>query len=478
MTITDRPAPPTSAVKVPWLPMGVLMAATIMVALDGTIVNVALHEIGIDLGAGAGIEWIVTAYLLAVCAVQPATGWLSDRFGRRQVFLVSLVVFTVASALCALAPSLPFLIAARVAQGLGGGAIMPIGMATGMELVAPEGRGRVMAIWGMSSMAAPAIGPTVGGWLVTSVGWHWLFFINLPIGVATAIAGYRLLPETGHRERRPFDLPGLLLGSAGLAVFVLGVGQGSGWGWSAPVTLVCLVGGGASLIAFVFHELSTPDPLIDLRMFGERSFKLAVSVIMITTGVSYGRMVFFPLMLQELRGYDAFDVGLVLIAPAVAGAVAMRIGGALVDAGGPRRPIVIGCTGMFLSLVPMTQIRLDTPVAVIIAGLCAMAFSWGLTTSPSFVAGLSQLPPRLLSQGSAVRSLAGQVAGAVFVAVYAAVLSVRMGDAPSPERAQSAFDFLNVLSAVAVLAAIGFASRLPRGRIVANGQTMPVDLAE
>ncbi len=209
----------------PWVPLVVVMASTIMVVLDSTIVNVALHEIGVDLGAGDGIEWIVTAYLLAVCISQPATGWLADRFGRRRVFLTSLVAFTLASAACAVAPTLGVLILCRVLQGLGGGALMPVGMTMVFEMFPRRQHGRAIAVWGMAAMVAPAIGPTLGGWLVTSFSWHWIFLINVPIGIAALIAGIRLLPDIGHREARPFDGLGLALGGGGLAVIILGIAR-------------------------------------------------------------------------------------------------------------------------------------------------------------------------------------------------------------------------------------------------------------
>ena len=173
--------------------MAVVLIGTVMVTLDTTIVNVALPQIRRDLGGGSSIEWVVTAYLLAIAVSQPATGWAADRFGRRRIYLLSLAAFTGASLAAALSVNLPMLVAMRVLQGFGGGALMPVGMAIVYELYPIERRGRAMALWGVASMASPAIGPTLGGFLVTRISWHWLFLINVPVGTAGVVFGLRQL---------------------------------------------------------------------------------------------------------------------------------------------------------------------------------------------------------------------------------------------------------------------------------------------
>jgi EmrB/QacA subfamily drug resistance transporter len=461
VTTTNVPAPPPGRALDPWVPMSVVMVGTIMVVLDSTIVNVALHQIGVDLGAGDGIEWIVTAYLLGVCVAQPATGWLADRFGRKQVFLTSLVGFTAASALCAVAPNLGLLVLFRVLQGLGGGAMMPVGMTMVFELFPRHRHGRAIAVWGMSAMVAPAIGPTLGGWLVTSVSWHWMFLINVPIGIAALVAGLRLLPDAGYRERRPFDAPGLVLGGLGLAGVVLGIGQATTWGWTSVATMLCIGGGLASLAAFAGHELRTDHPLIELRMFEQRAFRLAMGAFVFVMGAQFARLVFVPLQLESLRGFSAMKVGLMFFVPAVVTAVGMSLGGRLVDRVGPRRPIVLGCIGMIAALACFSRLTLTTPVWVIVALLSAHGISMGLTMSPLMVAGLGELPPRLVSQGSAVRSLISQMSGALAVAILGVVVSTQLGTDPSPAEAQDAYNLVFLLAAGGAVVALALASRLP-----------------
>ncbi len=471
-TAAPRHMPAAPAPRNPWVPMTVVMAATVMVVLDSTIVNVALHQIGVDLGAGDGVEWIVTAYLLAVCAAQPATGWLADRFGRKHVFLGSLIAFTVASAACAMAPSLAVLVMFRVLQGMGGGAMIPVGMAIALDLFPRERHGRAIAVWGMAAMVAPAVGPTLGGWLVTSVSWHWLFLVNVPIGAVALLAGLRLLPDIGHREQRPFDLAGLVLGSAGLTIAVLGVSEGGAWGWTSPATMLCLTVGIGSLAMFARHELRTEHPLIEVRMFAERTFRLAMLVLVFVMGANFARMVFVPLQLEGLRGFSAFRVGTMFIVPAIFTAVGMSLGGRLVDRVGPRRPIVVGCAGMVVALFCFSRLALDTPIWVIVGLLSVQGIGMGLTTAPGMVAGISELPARLVSQGSAIRSLTTQVAGALSVAVLGSVVVAGMGSDPSPQQAQDAYNSAFLVAALAVLVALALATRLP-GRRFAVAASAP-----
>lgn len=441
--------------------LAVIMGATIMVALDTTVVNVALHQIGKDLGAGTGIEWVVTAYLLAVCVAQPATAWVSDRFGRRPVFLGSLALFTLASVACAFAPTLPFLVGARVAQGLGGGALMPVGMAMVLELFPRDRHGRTIATWGMATMVAPALGPTLGGWLVTSVSWHWLFLINLPVGLVTLAAGWRLLPAVGHRSRAPFDTLGLLLGSGGLSIAILGLSQGNAWGWWSAATIGCIAIGVAALVCFVGHELRTDDPMIDVRVFENRPFRTAMAVMLFLYIAQFGRLVYLPLQLESLRDETALTVGLLFMPAGVFTAIAMSVGGRLSDARGPRLPVMIGCGVMFVSMLGFTQLTLTTPLGLIAGLMSIQGVGFGMVMAPAMVAGLSDLPARLTAQGAALRSLLGQASGAVAVAGLGAVVAFASGASPSPEHAQRAFNIAFAVGAACTLISLVLASRLP-----------------
>jgi EmrB/QacA subfamily drug resistance transporter len=440
------------------------MTGTVMVILDTTIVNIALHVIGADLMAGAGIEWVVTAYLLGVCACQPATGWLSDRLGRKPVFLFALATFTAASVLCAIAETLPFLVGARVLQGLGGGAVIPVGMAIVLELFPKSRHGRAIATWGMVAMVAPAVGPTLGGWLVTVVSWHWLFLINAPIGVVGITLGLRLLPNAQVQVRRHFDFLGLVLGSGGLSLTVLALSEANQWGWASPVTAACLTLGLTSLVVFCRHELKTAYPLIQLRMLRQRNFRVAIAVMLCVSFAQFGRLVFMALELEGLRGYTALRVGLIFLPAALATAASMQLGGWMVDRIGPRTPIIVGTATMLVGVLGLSALSLTTPVWLIVIALSMMGVSMGLVVAPAMVAGLSEMPMELLSQGTALRTLSSQVSGALAVAVLGAVVAARMGHHPSRVQAQSAYNAGFLVAAVVMMMAVGLAFRLGRGK--------------
>lgn len=455
-----------------WLALSVVLIGTVMVSLDTTIVNVALPQIRENLHAGKGIEWVVTAYLLAVAVSQPATGWAADRFGRKRIFIMSLCSFTAASMLCAIAPNLTALIVFRVLQGLGGGALAPVGMAIVIELFPARRRGRAMSVWGIASMAAPAIGPTLGGYLVTAVSWHWLFLINVPIGTLGVVLGLKVLRDLGYREWRRLDVVGLMLGGGGLAVALFGVTEANDWGWSSPATLATVAGGTLALVAFVAHELHTDQPMLDLRMFRITVFALATIVTWFTTAAQYTRLVFIPLSLENIRGYSALRVGLILTPAALLTAVGMSIGGRMVDRVGARRPMALGSGLMCVGAFSLSHIGVSTPVAAIIASLGTQGLGFGLCALPGVVVAMNALPSRYVAQASAVRSLISQVAGASTIAVLSAIVAVRLGSGtPSLERSQTAYDTAFLVASLglfaAVLCSLFFPTR-PEGEVVAT----------
>lgn len=462
VTATGRDAPARHVTRNPWVPMAVVMAGTLMFGLDTTIVSVALHPIGVDLHAGSGVEWVVTSYLLALAASQPVTGWLSDRVGRRALFLLALTVFTAASIACAASPNLGFLVFFRAVQGFGGGALMPVGMAIALDLFPMERHGRAMAVWGLMAVVGPALGPTVGGWLATSINWHWLFLINAPIGTVAVIAGLSLIPEIGHRERRSFDLGGLVLGSGGLTLAILGLSEGNTWGWGSVATVACLVMGAGALAAFVGHELGARHPMLQLRMFHERAFLYGTVASLFVYLAQYGRLVFIPLQLEAVRSLTPLHVGLLFLPAGAAQALGMVASGRIVDRVGPRLPMVCGSALMVGAVAGFAKLTLTTPLPVIALLLALQGFGCGVFTPGAMVVGMSELPPAMLAQGAAMRTLAGQVSGALAVAVLGAIVAVSLGQHPSPAHAQAGYNAAFAAAAVAVLLGLVFCWLVPR----------------
>lgn len=451
-----------------WVAMGVVLIGTFMVILDTTIVNVALPQIGIALGRQSGIDWIVTAYLLAVGLAQPATGWLADRYGRKRMFIISLVLFATGSLLAALAPNLEVLVAFRVVQGLGGGALMPVGMAMIYELFPPDRRGMALGVWGVAAMAGPAFGPVIGGWLVTTVSWHWLFLINVPIGAIGVVAAMRLLRDTGYREHRPLDAIGLSLVSAGLVLWLLTFAQAPDWGWHSPLTTGCLAVGALLLALFVTWERRVAHPAIDVTMFRVPIFTLTMVVIALLVVVQFSILVFVPLLLQTVRGMTALRVGTMLVPVAVAAAISFPIGGRLTDRIGPRVPVTLGAMLLVVSGWILGHLSVDSSTVTVEVALVAQGLGFGFAMMPCAVTGMNVLPGRFVAQASAVRQLNVRVAASFGIAVLSGIVVARIGvvsaagpDQIAPDIAQAAYNQVFVVAAGVGLVAATLALFLP-----------------
>jgi DHA2 family multidrug resistance protein len=410
-----------------WIALGTVLIGTFMVILDTTIVTVALDPIGKSLHSQSGVEWIVTAYLVAVGVVQPATGWLADRVGRKPVFAMAMAMFSLASLASALSPSLGVLIGARVVQGLGGGAMVPVGMAIIYELFPPERRGMAMGVWGVAAMGGPAIGPTLGGWLVTQFSWRWLFLVNVPIGAIGVLLALRILRNSGFQERRPFDVTGTVLIVGGLVPLLLALSEGSSWGWHTPQTLGLLLGGIVLIAAFVWWALTQTDhPLVDLRMFRISIFSLTIAVICLLTLSQYGRLVFIPLELESLRHLTPLHTGLLLTPTALGAGITMPIGGRLADRVGAKWPVTIGLIPVTVATWYLSTLTPNSSEIWLMVWLFVSGVGFGIAMMPNTVAGLNSLPGPLLATGSAIRQLSRQVAGSVAVAALTAVVTFQL----------------------------------------------------
>lgn len=261
---------------------GVVVLGMVMAILDTTVVNVALPTFMTDFGIEeySTVAWTITGYTLALAAVIPVTGWAADRFGTKRLYMTAITLFTLGSVLCGLAWSIESLIAFRVIQGLGGGMLMPLGMMIMTKTAGPERIGRLMAILGIPMLLGPIFGPILGGWLIEIASWHWIFFINLPLGIIAVIYAWRALPKDSPEPSESFDFVGMLLMSPGLALFLYGISSipEAGTIASAGVLVPGLIGI-ALIIAFVFWALRKTHPLLDLTLFKNRNFTVAVIVM-------------------------------------------------------------------------------------------------------------------------------------------------------------------------------------------------------
>lgn len=429
-TVVSRPPAPAArrGLDYKWIAAGVVMVGALMSILNQTVVTVALPTLESDFNVSLiDIQWVVTAYSLGLAGVIPLTGWLSDRHGTKRVFLVSQVLFTLSSILCGLAWSNGSLIAFRVLQGLAGGLIMPVGMTILMIVSRPEERGRMMAVLGVPMMVGPVLGPLLGGWLVQSVSWRLIFYINVPIGIAGALlSAMYLRGSAGEISRQRLDLGGLLLGIPAVIAITYGLSLPSSRGWTSIDTLLPLMGGAALLVAFCLYELRQAWPLIEIRVFRDAAFSAAMTVNFFIGLALFGSVLLVPLFLQQVQGYGALDAGVVLAAQGVAAAVAMPAGGLLTDRFGARQVVPFGLAVLTGATIWLATLTPDTPRWVIALMLAARGVGTGLSIIPAMSSAYITLAPRLISRATSLSNVIQRVGSGLGVAIVATILSDRI----------------------------------------------------
>ncbi|MDR6551167.1 MDR family MFS transporter [Paenibacillus qinlingensis] len=408
------------------VPLIAIISGIFMVILDTTAMNVALSKLVVDFKTDLPtIQWAVTGYMLASAAVIPLAGWLSDRFGAKNVFLTSVLLFTIASLLCATPNTAEMLIFFRILQGLGGGFVMPVAMAYVYRLSPPSKIGQVMGMLGVPILLAPAVGPILAGWLVEYHSWHWIFLINLPVGIFSLIFGYWKLPVVARKKVAGFDLPGMILGPIAFASLSYGISQGAS-GWTSDKALGGIIVGALALIAFVIVELKTKIPLLELRVFKSFDFSFSIFIQWVIQFCMFGAIFLLPQFLQQARGYGAFDTGLTLFPQAIASGLMMPIGGYLFDKIGVRWLVVIGLTlvsgAIFqYSLMDLTVQRTDLILPLAMAGA-----GMGLMMMPINSHLIKKAPQDLVSRVTSLTSAMQQVISSFGVAIVVTILTSRV----------------------------------------------------
>jgi EmrB/QacA subfamily drug resistance transporter len=318
----------------------VVVLGAIMSILDATIVNVALATLGRDLHASLStIQWVASGYLVALAVVIPLTGWASERYGAKRLWMTVVALFVLGSTLCGLAWSPGSLIFFRVLQGLGGGMIMPAGMTILAQAAGPKRIGRVMSVVGAPMLLGPILGPVLGGVILQSLSWRWIFFVNLPIGALALVLAFKILPRSEPQPCERLDFTGLALLSPGLAAIVFGLSETSSHGGFAYAgAWIPIVAGVGLVVAFVIHALRTPGrPLLDLTLFREPSFAAASALVLLVGAALFGSLLLLPLYLQLDRGESTLATGLLLTPQGLGAALVMPLAGRLTDriGGGP-----------------------------------------------------------------------------------------------------------------------------------------------
>ncbi|MFD4294258.1 DHA2 family efflux MFS transporter permease subunit [Rhodococcus sp. NPDC058505] len=433
---TPTPGAPAASDKIDGAVLkiaSVVVLGAIMSILDVTVVSVALPTFMQEFNATyATVAWTMTAYTLALAAVIPATGWAADRFGTKRLYMTALVLFVAGSVLCSVAWSVESLIAFRVIQGLGGGMLMPLGMTIMTKAAGPHRVGRVMAVLGIPMLLGPIGGPILGGWLIEAASWHWIFLINLPIGIVALIAAFMLLPSDKPQPSESFDFLGMLLLSPGLALFLFGVSSiaEGGGGLTTRVVVSCAIGL-VLVVAFVFHALRRADhPLIDLRLFKNRNLTIAVLTSSLFAVAFMGAGLLFPSYFLQVRGETTLAAGLLLAPQGIGAMVTMPIAGNLVDRIGPGKIVMFGIALMSVGMGVFTQLGADTPYPLLLGALFVMGLGMGCTMMPIMTAAMQTLTDHTIARGSTLMNIVQQVAGSVGTATMSVVLTNQMKDRP------------------------------------------------
>lgn len=412
--------------KFPLAALLTLVIGGFMAILDGSIVNVALPKMMSIFGVTADeVQWVMTAYLLASGVVVPVTGYLGDRFGMKSMYIFSLVSFTAGSLICGLAWSNNSLVMARVIQAIGGGMIMPVSMSMIYLIVPREKIGMALGIWGIAAMAAPSIGPTLGGYLVDHFSWQWIFTINIPVGLGATFLAMALLHETPRRTDLRPDIPGIVLSAAACFALLLALSKGQDKGWTSLYIVNLFIFSGFTAILFIIWELNTPEPLVDIRLLKNMTFAISLVCLSIVTVGMFSAIFMIPLFAQSIQGYTPMQTGLMMMPMALVMGVMMPISGRLFDKIGATPLSLIGLTIAAITTYHLHTITYDISFRQMQWLLVERSIGLGLCMMPLTTAGMNTIPHFLIARASALSNLIRQVSASFGIAFLTYVMLQR-----------------------------------------------------
>ena len=408
----------------------VVILGAIMSILDTTVVNVAINTLAARFHTTLPtIQWVATGYTLALATVIPLSGWIADRFGTKRLYMGSIAMFVLGSCLSGLAWSSATIILFRVLQGLGGGMIMPAGMTILTRAAGPQRIGRVMAIMGVPMLLGPILGPILGGWLVADVSWRWIFFINLPMGIAALILALRILPRDVAEQSQRLDIVDLLLVSPGLALVIYGLAKSSSsGGFGSNKVLIPLVAGIVLLAAFVRHALRTKDPLIDLRLFKNRTFATSSMSLLLMVISVFGAFLLLPLYFQAVRGESPLMAGVLLAPQGLGSMITMPIAGQLSDKTGSGRIVPFGMLAVLASVIWLTQIGAHTSWLAVCIDLFVFGLGMGFAMMPIFTGAMQSVTGAAAARASTSLNIIQQTGASIGTAVLSVLLATELAD--------------------------------------------------
>ena len=430
------PAPNTAQVfgrriEYKWIVAIVYVSALFLDILDSTIVNVAIPGLGRELHT-ENAEWVVLGYTLSLAVWIPTSGWLGDRFGTKRTFLIALMAFTGGSLLCGSAQTIGQLIAFRVIQGVGGGMLTPVGLAMLFRAFPPAERARAATLIMIPTLAAPALGPVLGGLIVTNVSWRWIFLVNVPIGMVALWFGWRYLQEHKHPATGRFDIAGFILSASALALIVYTLSEGPHSGWTSPLLVTCGVAGVVAAVATTVVELRIPSPMLDLRLLHNRMFRQCNLVGLFSMGSFLGVTFVMPLYLQLLRGMTPLASGLTTFPQAFGIMLSSVIAGRVYASIGPRRLMTGAFFAAALAISLYTTLGLHTSLWLIRALMFGRGVCMGFAFVPMQAASYATIEPAQNGRASSIFSTQRQVGVSLGVAIVASILAAHMSLSRAP----------------------------------------------
>jgi len=406
------------------------MLGTFMAVLDSTIVNVGLPKIMASFGVGiAKIEWVITAYMLALAVMLPTSGWLADKFGYKKIYFLGLLLFTFGSLLCGMSANENMLIISRVIQGLGGGMIQPLGMAIVTREFPPEKRGIALGFWVISAAASVSFGPLIGGYLVDNFSWQLIFDVNVPVGIFALFATFIIQAEYKSDKKRKFDLIGFISVAIFLPLTLYALSEGNAAtnsaGWSAPYILVSFAIAIIALVVFITTELTVDDPLIDLSLLKNRNFGLS-NLLMFIFGIGvFGGVFLLPLYLQNAMGYTALQSGAVFLPVGIIQGMVAPITGIVTDKFNAKGPVILGVLLFAISFYIVSKLSFLTEKDVIMLSLYLRGIAMGMMFTSLSTLALNDISREKMAQASGMLNTIRQLGGSLGVALMATILSSR-----------------------------------------------------
>lgn len=409
-----------------WLPLVAIILGTFVSVLSSSLVNVALPKLSTVFGVPTStIQWVVTGFMLASAVVIPASGFLAARFGSKQILILSVSGFTIGSLLCGLAWNDSSLIAFRIFQGLTGGFIMPVGMTVIYSIVPRKQIGLAMGIWGVAAMVAPALGPTLGGYLIQYYSWRTLFLLNVPIGVIAAIASYFLLRESPTYKNLKFDIWGAVFSVTFFGTLLLALSKGQTEGWTSLYIMSLFFVSAVSLALLLWVEFTVEQPLLNLRVFKDIKFSASVLTSGLVMMAMMGGTFLMPIYLQNVQSMTALDAGILLLPQSVAMALMMPISGKLLEKLGIVPLAISGLLILGITTYELHSLTADTSHLWINVVLTIRGFGIGLCMMPVSTVGMADVPKEQIKDASPLSNVFRQVMASMGIAVLTTIMSSR-----------------------------------------------------